>query len=86
VFRGTSRAGFYSVTAAGIKDYSFAVTPAGGEESDVYPRYGFTQAAVTDGGEADSAGVSLTPLWAVLAVAALAFILGEWLLAVREKR
>jgi Ca-activated chloride channel homolog len=86
VYRGTSKAGFYTVTASGITDYSFAVTPAGAEESDVSPRYSFAKNAAVENGSGDAAGTSFTPLWAALAVVALAFILFEWLLAVREKR
>jgi hypothetical protein len=87
VFRNTSEAGFYTVTAPGATDYSFAVTVGNAEESDVTPRYGFTSGSASGSGrEGEAAGVSLTPLWATLAVIALALILAEWLLVVREKR
>ncbi len=87
VFRNTSTAGFYSVISAGAPEYSFAVTLSDAAESDVSPRYSFGAADGGGSGNAgDAGGVSLTPLWAVLAVAALALILAEWILVVREKR
>jgi hypothetical protein len=87
VYRNTSNAGFYSVISPGAPGYAFAVTPAGPEESDISPRYSFAAAASGGSGdEGEAAGVSLTPLWTALAVIALALILAEWLLVVREKR
>lgn len=85
VFRNTVKAGFYTAVWSG-ESLDFAVTLSSPEESDVAPRFAFSKSGEAGSGVKEISGVSLTPLWGILALAAVALILAEWVLVVRERR
>jgi hypothetical protein len=86
-FRNTYEAGFYSVSVAGVKALEFAASLDSASESNIAPRYAFSgTGSAVQGNITEAAGVSFTPLWIALAVIAVALILMEWLLAMRERR
>jgi hypothetical protein len=77
----TRTAGFYTVEAGGTTS-EFAVSLTSAEESNIAPRL---EAGTAGGADAASSGVDV-PVWGVLAAAALAFLLLEWLVWARAAR
>jgi hypothetical protein len=83
VYYDTRTAGFYRVTA-GNEASEFAVSLASAQESDVTPR--FTPGLPGATSEAAPPAEAAVTVWAVVAAAALAFLLLEWFLWARAYR
>jgi Ca-activated chloride channel homolog len=81
-FFDTSEVGFYRVESdRGSVEFAASLTSA--SESDIRPRFTVAAAEAGPGGAAAGQGAATSAAWGALAIAALAFIVLEWLVWLR---
>ena len=78
-FAATDRAGVYVLTPAGRAPRAFAVNLSDPRESNIAPREQIVLAGRQVQGQTGAPGQSNRPVWPILAAAALALAMLEWI-------